>query len=206
MKPWYRFGYIFTTIVSKTFFSFRVVHRERMLETGGAIVAMNHQSFFDPPLVGICSRRDIYFLARKSLFSWPVLGPIFPKLNNIPVDRDGSDMGALKTLIKLVRSGQGVALFPEGTRTRDGNLQTAKAGIGLVIAKTMAPVVPMRIFGAFEAFPRDRKLPKFHKITIVVGEPVYFTQADIGEGGREVYQKLSDRVMEAIAAIQYERP
>ena len=206
MNAWYRFGYNLSTVIAKTLFSFRVVHRERMIESGGVIIAMNHQSFVDPPLAGLCCKRDIYFLARKSLFSWPLLGPIFPKINNIPVDRDGSDMGALKTVIKVVRAGHGVALFPEGTRTRDGNLQPAKAGIGLVIAKTRAPVVPMRIFGAFEAFPRDRKLPKRRPITIVIGEPIHFTDADIAEGGRDVYQKLSDRVMERIAAIQYERP
>jgi 1-acyl-sn-glycerol-3-phosphate acyltransferase len=206
MNAWYRFGYNLSNVIAKTLFSFRVVHRERMIESGGVIIAMNHQSFVDPPLAGLCCKRDIYFLARKSLFSWPLLGPIFPKINNIPVDRDGSDMGALKTVIKRVREGHGIALFPEGTRTRDGNLQSAKAGIGLVIAKTRAPVVPMRIFGAFEAFPRDRKLPKRHPITIVIGEPIYFTDADIAEGGRDVYQKLSDRVMERIAAIQYERP
>ena len=206
MNAWYRFGYNLSTVIAKTLFSFRVAHPERMIETGGVILAMNHQSFVDPPLAGLCCKRDIYFLARKSLFSWPLLGPIFPKINNIPVDRDGSDMGALKTVIKVVRAGHGVALFPEGTRTRDGNLQPAKAGIGLVIAKTRAPVVPMRIFGAFEAFPRDRKLPKRRPITIVIGEPIHFTDADIAEGGRDVYQKLSDRVMERIAAIQYERP
>ena len=205
MNSWYRFGYYLSKVVAKTFFSFRVVHPERMVETGGVILAMNHQSFVDPPFAGICCKRDIYFLSRKSLFKWPVLGPIFPKINNIPVDRDGSDMGALKTVIKLVRSGQGIALFPEGTRTRDGNLQPAKAGIGLVIAKTLAPVVPMRIFGAFEAFPRDRKFPKCRPITIVIGEPIFFTEADVAEGGRDVYQKLSDRVMEHISAIQYER-
>jgi len=206
MNAWYRFGYNLSKFLAKTFFSFRVVHPERMIETGGVIVAMNHQSFVDPPLAGICCKRDIYFLARKSLFNWPVLGPIFPKLNNIPVDRGGSDMAALKNVIKTVKAGQGVALFPEGTRTRDGNIQPAKAGIGLVIAKTLAPVVPMRIFGAFESFPRDRKFPKLHPITIVIGEPLHFTEADIAGGGRDVYQQLSNRVMEAIAAIQYERP
>ena len=206
MKPWYWFGYNLSKVIAKTFFSLRVVHRERIIETGGAILAMNHQSFVDPPIAGICCKRDIFFLARKSLFKWPVLGPIFPKINVIPVDRGGADMAALKTVIKMIRAGHCTVLFPEGTRTRDGNLQPARAGIGLVIAKTLAPVVPMRIFGAFEAFPRDRKLPRRRPITVVVGEPIYFTEADLAEGGRDIYQKLSDRVMEKIAAIQYERP
>jgi len=206
MNVWYWAGYNLSKLIAKTFFSFRVEHRERIIETGGVILAMNHQSFVDPPLAGICCKRDIFFLARKSLFKWPVLGPIFPKINVVPVNRDGSDMSALKTVIKMIKAGHCTILFPEGTRTRDGNLQPARAGIGLVIAKTLAPVVPMRIFGAFEAFPRDRKLPKRRPITIVVGDPIYFTEADVAEGGRDLYQKLSDRVMERIAAIQYNRP
>ena len=206
MNLCYRIGYNLSKFIAKSLFSFRVVHPERVIQDGGVILAMNHQSFVDPPFAGICCKRDIFFLGRKSLFKWPLLGPIFPKINVIPVDRGGSDMGALKTVIKMIKAGHCTILFPEGTRTRDGNLQPAKGGIGLVIAKTLAPVVPMRIFGAFEAFPRDRKLPRRHPITIVIGEPIFFTEADLAEGGRDIYQKISDRVMERIAAIQYERP
>ena len=202
MNLLYRFAFLLTTVIAKSLFSFRVVHPERILNSGGAIIAMNHQSFVDPPLIWICCKRDIYFFARKSLFSWPILGPLLPKMNNIPVDRDGADTGALKTVIKLVRAGNCVTLFPEGTRSSDGQIQPAKAGIGMIIAKTMAPVIPMRIFGAFEAFPRDRKLPIRHPITIVVGEPIYFTEADVTGNPREIYQKLSDRVMEAIKEIK----
>ena len=205
MNAWYWSGYQISKLIARTLFSFRVVHPERILENGGAILAMNHQSFVDPPLAGICCKREIFFLARKTLFKWPVLGWVFPKINVVPLDRDGSDMGALKTVIKKIKEGNCTILFPEGTRTRDGNLQLPRAGIGLVIAKTMAPVIPMRIFGAYEAFPRNRKLPRRHPITIVVGEPIIFTEEEVAGGGRDIYQKLSDRVMERIAAIQYER-
>jgi len=206
MNILYRIAFYLVTALAKILFSFRVAHPERIIENGGAIIAMNHQSFVDPPLIGICCKRDIYFLARKSLFSWPILGPLLPKMNNIPVDRDGADMSALKTMIKLVRSGECVTLFPEGTRSNDGKIQSAKPGIGFIIAKTLAPVIPMRIFGAFEAFPRNRKLPTRHPITIVVGDPIYFTETDLAGNPRDIYQKLSDQVMKAIDDIQYERP
>ena len=114
-------------------------------------------------------------------------------------------MSAIKTIIKLVRAGQCTVIFPEGGRTLDGQLQPAQPGLGLVIAKTLAPVVPMRIFGAHEAFPRGGKPRLFRPITLVVGEPIRFTQADLAGRGRELYQRLSERVMERIAAIQYER-
>ena len=201
MKGWYWLGYNLSKLLAKTLFSFRAINRERIPREGGCILAMNHQSFLDPPLAGICCDRDIFFLARKSLLEWPILGPIFPKLNVVPVDQERADMSALKTVIRLVKAGHCTVVFPEGSRTEDGNLQPAQPGLGLIIAKTLAPVVPMRIFGAHEAFPRGAKFPKPHRITVVIGEPIHFTEADFAGGGRDLYQKLSERVMEHIAAL-----
>ena len=202
----YSVGYNTSIFLARTFFSFRVVHRERIIETGGAILAMNHQSFLDPPLAGICCKREIYYLARRSLLKWPILGPLFPKMNVIPVDQERADMSALKAVIRIVRAGNSTVIFPEGSRTLDGSLQPAQPGLGLVIAKTLAPVVPMRIFGAYEAFPRGQRFPNRHPITIVVGEPIRFTEADLVGKGRDLYQGLSERVMQRIAAIEYEAP
>src|SRR5438552_1968372 len=126
MTGWYWFGYNLSKAIARTFFSFKVIHRERIIEQGPAILAMNHQSFLDPPLAGIACRRDIYFLARKTLLEWPVLGPIFPKLNVVPVDQERADMSALKTVIRLVKAGGCTIIFPEGSRTPDGNLQPAQ--------------------------------------------------------------------------------
>ena len=103
-----------------------------------------------------------------------------------------------------VIKGHGTVIFPEGSRTLDGNLQPALPGLGLVIAKTLAPVVPMRIFGAHAAFPRGGRPRIFRPITLVVGEPMRFSQADLAGHGRELYQRLSEAVMERIAAIEYE--
>lgn len=201
MTRWYWFGYNLSKLLARTMFSFRVIGGERIPESGGCILAMNHQSFLDPPLAGICCKRDIHYLARKTLLKWPILGPIFPQLNVVPVDQDRADMSALKTVIKLVKAGHCTVVFPEGARTEDGNLQPAQPGLGLIIAKTLTPVVPMRIFGAYEAYPRGAKYPKPHRITIVVGETMRFTEADLAGGGRDLYQKLSERVMERIAAL-----
>jgi len=206
MGGWYRFGYITSQIIAKTLFSFKVVHRERIIEQGGAIMAMNHESYLDPPLAGIACKRELFYLARKTLRDWPILGPILPDLNVIPVDQDRADMSALKTVIKHVRAGEATVIFPEGSRTLDGELQPALPGLGLVIAKTMAPVVPMRIFGAHRAFPRGGKPRPFTPITLVVGEPIFFTKESMAGSGRELYQRLSEQVMERIAAIKYERP
>src|SRR6266699_1673168 len=107
-----------------------------MIQTGPVILAMNHQSFFDPPLAGNACDRAIYFLAKKSLMKTPVLGWLLPKLNVIPVEIEGNDRSALKALIRILRDGHCALVFPEGSRTPDGNLQPALRGVGLVIAKT----------------------------------------------------------------------
>lgn len=201
----YQTGYNLSTFISRTLFDFRVVHRERIPRDGGLILAMNHESYLDPPLAGIACDREIFYLARKTLLKWPFLGPLFPALNVIPVDQERADMSAIKTVIRLVRNGHATVIFPEGSRTLDGALQPAQPGLGMVIAKTLAPVVPMRIFGAHEAFPRGKKPRPFTPITLVVGEPMHFTADDAVGEGRSVYQRLSERVMERIAALHNER-
>jgi len=202
MHGWYRFGYKLSWLLGRLLFSFKVTGRDKIPNAGGCILAMNHESYLDPPLAGMCCRRPIYFLARKTLLEWPILGPIFPKLNVIPVDQDRADMSALKTIIKLVKAGECTIVFPEGSRTLDGNLLPAQPGLGLIIAKTLAPVVPMRIFGAHQAMPRGGKGIRLHPIRIVVDDPVHFTEADLEGHGRDLYQRLSERVMSRIAAIQ----
>jgi len=200
----YNIFYNLSKLLARLFFRMRVVHPERMVEEGPLILAVNHSSYFDPPLAGICSQRDVYYLARKSLMDWPFFGRFFPDMNVIPVERDGNDMSALREVIKKIRAGNGVVLFPEGTRSKDGNLQSAKAGIGFVIAKTLAPVLPMRIFGAYDAFPKNSRRMRLVPITVVLGEPIYFTKADVEPTSRETYQQLSDRVMNAIAELKLE--
>ncbi len=187
------------------FFSLQVHGRENMIEDGPALLAMNHQSFLDPPFAGICCDREIHYLARKTLFDIPFLGRVLRHLNLVGVDRDGADMSALKNVIRILHASGCTIVFPEGTRTKDGHLQPASAGVGLIIAKTLAPVVPMRIFGAFEAFPRSAKLPRRVPVTIVIGKPLRFTEADMAGDPRAVYQRVSDTVMARIAALENPR-
>jgi 1-acyl-sn-glycerol-3-phosphate acyltransferase len=203
VNPYYWVGYHFSRLLARLFFGFRIIHRERVIQNGPVILAMNHQSFFDPPLAGNACDRAIYFLAKRSLMDMAVLGWLLPKLNVIPVNLESIDRSALKALIRVVRGGDCALVFPEGSRTPDGSLQPALPGVGLLIAKTLAPVVPMRIFGAFDAWPIHGKIHLFRRITIVVGEPIRFSEADLNprEG---VYARLSQRVMDGIAALHLE--
>ena len=129
-------------------------------------------------------------------------GWFLPKLNVIPVDQEGVDRSALKGLIRVLKRGEGALIFPEGERTFDGNLLPAQPGVGLIIARTLAPVVPVRIFGAHEALPRGGGV-SFHSITVVVGEPIYFSEADL-QPRENLYARLSQRVMDAIADLTLE--
>jgi 1-acyl-sn-glycerol-3-phosphate acyltransferase len=188
-------------VIAKSVFSFRAYGTENIPHEGGCLVAMNHESYLDPPLAGISAPRELFFLARKSLLKWPVIGRILPLLNVIPVDQERADMSALKTLIKQIRAGNGTVIFPEGSRSPDGKLQPAQPGAGLVIAKTRCPVIPARIFGAHEAFPRGGTPRPFRPIQIVFEPAMVFAGSDFEGEGRELYQRLSDRVMERIAKI-----
>jgi 1-acyl-sn-glycerol-3-phosphate acyltransferase len=202
MNFWYWLGYTLSKIIGKVFFRYRALHRERMIQTGPVILAMNHQSYLDPPLAGIACDRDIYFLARNTLLDHRFWGWMLPKLNVIPVNQESADRSALKALIRILRAGEAALVFPEGERTVDGDLGPAQPGLGLVIAKTLAPVVPMRIFGAREAWPRDSNKIRLHPITVVVGEPIRFTEADVAGRGKDLYQRLSQRVMDEIAKLK----
>ena len=197
--------YQLSKFVAQTLFDLRVYGQDNIIEHGPALLAMNHQSFLDPPFAGISCRREISYLARKTLFDIPVVGPILRRINVIGVDREGSDVAALKAVMRVLRGGGCTIVFPEGTRTRDGSLQPAKAGAGFIIATTLAPVVPMRIFGAYEAFPRDSKFPRCSPVTVVVGKPMRFTGADVAGDPRIVFQRLSEQVMEKIGALKNPR-
>lgn len=196
----YNVGYTLSRWLATAFFSYRVSGAEHIPSEGGVILASNHCSFLDPPLVGIASRRAMWFLARKTLLDWPLLGPVFPSLNVIPVDRDGNDRTAIKSIVQLLHQGEGVVLFPEGTRSPDGGLQAAKPGLGMIVAKSFCPVVPARIFGSFEAFPKGGGI-RPGKISVKFAEPLHFSPGEWDSKSRESYQAISDRVLSAIAAI-----
>src|SRR5437667_12035009 len=179
MNFYYWMGYHLSRLAGRIFFRFRVIHRERMIQSGPVILAMNHQSYLDPPLAGTTCDRAIYFLARRTLLDVPLLGWVLPKLNVIPVNQEGVDRSAIKAVIRVLQARNGVLVFPEGSRTLDGNLQPAEPGLGLVIAKTLAPVVPLRIFAAHEALRRDGGRVRCVPIFIVVGVPSVCCAVDV---------------------------
>jgi len=201
MKPIYWCGYTLCKSVAKIGFRYQAFGQENIIEDGPAIMAANHQSYLDPPLIGITCRAELYYLARKTLFENKLFGSILSRVNALPVDLSGADLTAVRTVIKLLKQGHRTVIFPEGTRSLTGQIQQARPGIGMIIAKTLAPVVPMRIFGSFQAWPKGGKI-KPYPVTVVVGKPIRFKKEDFGAKNREAYQKISEQVLATIAAIE----
>lgn len=201
MSTVYWFSHLLWRTVFTTFFGYRIVGREKLLSEGSVLIASNHESFLDPPLVGVMFNKEVFTLARKTLFrgfgAW-----LYPRMNAIPIDQDRPDMTSLKNIIKLLRQKNQVIIFPEGSRTLDGNLQSAEPGTGLIVAKSKAVVQPIRIFGARDALPRGSSKLYFRPITLVVGDPIVFTPEELKAKGRDGYQKISDRIMQEIAKLE----
>ena len=204
----YRIAWLGFRAVYATYFRWRVFNPERVPRTGPVILAANHASFIDPPLVGSGLTRDINYLARESLFRFPVVGAILRSWNAVPVDRDGGGAKGLKIILGRLLAGGGIILFPEGTRTKDGNLQPARSGIGLTVIKSAAPVVPVRVFGTFAAYGRNHKFPRPKKVAVKYGVPLNFeklrAEAKVCSKARlkEIYQEVADEIMAAIAKLE----
>ena len=196
MTFWYLLGYSLSKAIAKTFFNYRVIGAENMIEEGPCIIAANHCSYLDPPLVGVACKRAIHYLARKSLLDVPILGPILPQLNVIPVDQRNADRSALMGAIRVVRNGGAVLIFPEGTRSPDGRLRPAQPGIGMIVAKTGAPVVPVIISGSFEALPRGEVIPRPREITLRVGLPITLHASE--KNSRVDYPNVSGQIFTAL--------
>jgi 1-acyl-sn-glycerol-3-phosphate acyltransferase len=139
---------------------------------GGVLIASNHQSYLDPPLLGTPLDRPAAFLAKSELFKFGPFGWIIRRLNAFPVRQGAGDVGAMKESIRLLQAGWVLTVFAEGARTEDGELQPVQKGSGLLIRRAKVPVVPAVVDGAFNAWPRNQKVPKRHPVRVLYGEPM----------------------------------
>lgn len=201
MKLAYWLGYTFFKTMARGFFDYSVVGKERLQFEGGALLVCNHASFLDPPLAGVALDQDIYFLARKSLMSNPLAKAVYKAWNSIPVDQDKPDMSSLKAVIRLLKQGEKVLVFPEGSRTADGNLQEGQPGVGLIVSKAQVPVIPMRLFGTREALPLGGSMFQPSEITLVVGEPWYYDASRYSETGKDLYSAISRDLMAEVEKL-----
>ena len=186
-------------LLFKICFRLRVVGAENCPRHGALIVAPNHTSFLDPVIAGIAVSRGLNFMARDSLFKNRIFGKILSLVNSFPLKRERADLGAMKLAIDKLLQGKAVLIFPEGTRSKYGNLGAAKLGIGLLAASSEASILPCYIKGSNEALPREAVFPRFKKISVYIGKPLRFNK---GGSGRDLYMRIAAEVMKAISELK----
>jgi 1-acyl-sn-glycerol-3-phosphate acyltransferase len=203
MNLLYRVSQTIMKISYEAFFRGEVSGVENLPLEGGFIIACNHESLLDPPIVGCNIPQEVAFFARKTLWkpgfsTWWLDG-----VGTIPVDRDGgADVTAIKRVILSLRSGKSVILFPEGTRSKDGKLQPAKPGVGMMACKMQVPVIPARIFGSFSALGRESSLRLGTSVGVRFGPALSPDSFDNPSDGKMRYPNAAQRIMAAIAALE----
>ncbi len=163
----------------------------------GAIIASNHLSFLDPPLMAASYPEEIAFFARSTLFTNPFFKLLISKLNAHPVGK-GNDLSSLKLACKLIEEGKKILIFPEGTRSHDGKLCQFKRGIAILAQRTKAPIIPTYIHGTFDIWPKNQRFPSLFgkKTACVFGKPIFFDESTHKESD------IIIRVQSEIAALQ----
>ena len=169
---WFRFARWLCKVFCNLFFRIRVYGKENVPDKGAVVLVSNHQSYLDPVFCGIPLKRPLYFLARSSLWKNRVFGRMISSVNTIPVNQGKADLSAMRKVISELKEGWGVCLFPEGTRTRDGKITPFKPGFGLLCRRGGAAVVPVVIDGAFECWPRHKRIFSPGPIEVCYGKAI----------------------------------
>lgn len=187
------------------FFRLRVQNHRALPSDGPVLIAANHQSYLDPPAIGCrIHNRQIDFVARQGLFANKHLGRFFAFLNSIPVAEEGPDTAAIKEIIRRLRMGRCVMIFPEGSRTDTGEIQPFKRGVAVLVKRAKCPVIPAAIRGAFEAWPRNRKGPKLWrgpKISVRFGAAIPYDEL-MADGPDAALARLEHEVRALHAEIR----
>jgi 1-acyl-sn-glycerol-3-phosphate acyltransferase len=207
---WYDFWFLINSIVFDHLFSLRTEGMRHVPRSGPVLVVANHQSFLDPVIVGLGVRRQLIYLARKTLFRNRFFTWMIRSVNAVPIDQEGVGKEGIKTTLEQLRLGKAVLVFPEGERTPHGRMQPLKPGVQLLIKRAMAPILPVGIAGAYEAWPRWRKYPmpaplfmpaSARTLAVSIGKPL--DAARLAALPREqVLQALYDEIHQAQARAE----
>jgi 1-acyl-sn-glycerol-3-phosphate acyltransferase len=190
---WYRFVQCVVSVFFSAFFGLRATGRRNLPKSGSALLVSNHLSHLDSFVLGILLPRPLNYVARSTLFV-PGLGGFIRSVGGFPIQREGLGASGMKETLRRLRAGGIVILFPEGTRTHDGELGEIKAGISLLATRAKVPVVPAAIAGTFESWPRSRSFPASHPLRVHFGPPIY--PADVvGLDAETVTQLIRDRLL-----------
>lgn len=201
--PHYRFVQLSFPWLCRCLGGWRVQGLENVPERGGAVIASNHLSFLDPVVVGSALRRRTYYFAKAELFV-PVFGWIIRKCYAFEVERGGADMAAAREAIKLLRSGELLTMFPEGTRSRDGKLQELSTGAAMLASRGGVPIIPCAVRGTNQVLPIGAKRLRRGKVAVSFGEPVDTLQYGRKPAKQEL-RALTGQLRDAILRLQAEQ-
>lgn len=185
----YSFGQFLCRVFFRIFYRVKIVGRENIPVDGGVLLCSNHIHILDPPLVGCFLKRKTRFMAKAELFSQPVLKFLLPKLGAFPIRRGMSDRQALRTGLKLLKEGEMIGVFPEGTRSKTGDLGKGLAGVGFFALRSDSNVVPCAVIGSYKLFS---------KLLVVYGPPV--DMATLREN-RASAEEATEEIMEGIRKL-----
>jgi 1-acyl-sn-glycerol-3-phosphate acyltransferase len=168
-------------LLTTLLFDFKTWNSRSIPPAGGVLLVTNHQSYLDPVLVAVKLRRPMSFLAKSELFENPAFAWFIRRLNAFPVRQGKGDVGAMKESIRLLQEGHVLNIFPEGSRSEDGELQPVAGGVALVIKRAKVPVLPVALEGSYACWPKHRPLFRAGKIRLVYGEPLILHDKDSRE-------------------------
>ena len=191
---------------ARFFFRLQVVGRDRIPKQGGVLIASNHVSYLDIPLLGCAMHRPAHFIGKVELLRNPIMMFLFRYLNGIPIKRGGVNREAMDEIARRLRNGEVVVIYPEGGINTTGTLKVLKPGIGMLVAMTGVPVVPVLIKGTEKALPDGARWIRRHPVTILFGQPMDF-KPRLGqeeENGKSLYQQISQEVMLGFQQIERE--
>ncbi|KAA3630923.1 MAG: 1-acyl-sn-glycerol-3-phosphate acyltransferase [Calditrichaeota bacterium] len=195
----YAFGWLIVRIVTKIFFRIKVYNKEFVPKEGGFLLASNHISYYDPPVLGTWTPRIVYFLGKEELLNSPIKKWFFGKMHTMPVKRGAMDRRAIQSCIDRVKEGHGMIIFPEGTRSKTDDFLPGKAGIGLIAKKANCDIVPVYIHGFNKLkdvfFGKD-------KLTITFGEKIPASWVEAQTSDKNGYVVISQHVMGEIAKLK----
>lgn len=197
----YDLGHIMFFVLFKLFFSYKVIGSENIPKKGAVIIASNHGSFLDPPLIGAGIWRRLNYAAREDLFSSWWKSFILKEWGSIPISRDRLDKATLKSILAPLKRGEILTIFPEGTRSPDENLRPGKAGIGMIVSLAKCPVIPVYINGSWRTLGKVHKKLRMVPISVIFGEPMVFDKVE-GESGHDKYQRITDEIMSGIEKLK----
>ncbi|MDD3626575.1 MAG: lysophospholipid acyltransferase family protein [bacterium] len=193
-------------MIFKLLFHIKAYCRWRIPKRGGIIIASNHQSYIDPPAVGSCVfHRPFFFMARDNIFDIPVLGRFIVWLGAFPIKRGKFDLAGMNLMISLLKKGKAVVMFPEGTRSWNGDLLPLQPGIGIIAHKAQVPILPVYIEGFYKAWPRHNLFPRFLRpVRVIYGDPIDLYDLYSKKPSGEIYREITRRVEEKIFQLREE--